>query len=179
MMGPEFSVSMCPVFTQGDYFRRIVVHETCGHAFGKLLDEYITNKGQTMPAKEASNITNAKKYYDIYANIDVSPDISETSWADFDGVNGYSMVGTFEGGNYYTYGVWRPEFNSCMNDNVLYFNAPSRFAQIRRIHKWGGTDTHYTIEEFIADDIRPPYPTTTRTADRNMPPLGPPILLNL
>jgi hypothetical protein len=188
MYAAGFSVAWCPVSTHSNPrmdFRALVVHETCGHGFAKLADEYITNSG-TIPSANVTNLLALQMGYGFYPNVDVNHDganigtngIADTSWSGFAGQSGYDMVGAWEGGYYYTYGVWRPEFNSCMNNNVLYFNAPSRYAIIKQIHRWGGTDSDYTLAEFIADDIRPAYPATTRSSlDPNFQPLGAPIVV--
>lgn len=182
-----FSFSMNPTGDEygADQYQKVTIHEVGGHGFGKLLDEYYIGYGYentTMPNYMRRQVIEAKAL-GMYANVDVNNEsgddiaqngISDTSWAAFEGLPGYELVGAWEGSWYYGRGVWRPEFNSCMNDNVLYFNAPSRYAQIARIHKWGG-DTDYTFEEFIAEDKRPAYPTETR-GRVSMPPLGPPVI---
>lgn len=48
-----------------------------------------------------------------------------------------------------------------MNDNVPYFNAPSRWTQIRRIRQLAG-QSDYSFEEFLLEDRRPEYPAETR-----------------
>ena len=45
-------------------------------------------------------------------------------------------MGVYEGGYEYQYGVWRSEENSCMNNNVPYFNVQSRWAIVNRIMKF-------------------------------------------
>ena len=49
-----------------------------------------------------------------------------------------------------------------MNDNVAYFNAPSRWAQIRRIRRLAG-EPDYTFDAFLLEDQRPAYPVGTRS----------------
>ena len=51
----------------------------------------------------------------------------------------YHIVSTIEGGALFAEGVWRPEPISCMNDNRLCFNAPSRVAIVKRIVEIAGT----------------------------------------
>jgi hypothetical protein len=169
-----FSISMCPV---GPTYREIVVHEANGHGFGKLADEYITSYSNISSDQMRLQQLKNWKRIGYGANVDLYSDILETTWAGFAGNPDYPMVGTFEGGHYYRYGVWRAEFNSCMNDNVLYFNAPSRFAQIQRIYEWGGLE--YSFEQFLEDDIIPPYPSNQRAKGSGVLapfiPLAPPI----
>ena len=46
---------------------------------------------------------------------------------------GYERVGVYEGGFYYSFGVWRPEISSCMVNNIDYYNAPSRETIVKKI----------------------------------------------
>jgi len=63
-----------------------------------------------------------------------------------------------------------------MNNSVLYFNAPSRWAIVRRIMYLAGID--YSFEQFLQDDVVPAYPTSTRSSSVDKPfvPLAPPVL---
>jgi hypothetical protein len=173
-----FSCSMVPV---GEKFHTVVTHETGGHGFAKLCDEYYTqyHPNETLPAELRNEVTEWKNA-GHFANLDLHGDIAQTTWAGFAGKPGYDMVATFEGGYMYGRGVWRPERNSCMNDNVLYFNAPSRYAQVKRVMELSGEDTLYTLEDFIRDDKRPPYPTRTRGVDAERQiPLGHPVFVSI
>jgi hypothetical protein len=98
-----------------------------------------------------------------------------TSWKGFAGSSKYMMVSTFEGSATYGKGIWRPEYNSCMNNNVSYFNAPSRWAQIRRIKQLAGFN--YTFSQFLQDEAVPAYPTTPRRyIEKDFIPLAPPVV---
>ena len=55
-----------------------------------------------------------------------------------------------EGGCLYEFGVWRPEYISCMEDNRPYYNAPSREAIVRRIMRASGKT--FNMEDFISKD---------------------------
>ena len=168
-----FSISMCPV---GNYYQQVVVHEAGGHGFAKLADEYYTPK-IVIPDQEKEEI-NTMKRYGWFENVDFSADVTRTSWKNFANLPQYNMVGTYEGASTYGKGIWRPEYNSCMNDNVLYFNAPSRWAQVRRIMRLAGRN--YSFTQFLSDDIIPEYPTETRNfVEKALPTLGPPILKKL
>ncbi|MDR2891050.1 MAG: hypothetical protein LBV18_05555 [Alistipes sp.] len=168
-----FAFGFCPV---GPTYKEIVVHEMGGHGFGKLIDEYIYYSGY-IPTGYKSELIEAQEEFGFYKNVSFSGDISQTLWADFEGVPGYEMVSTFEGAYMYRRGIWRAESNSCMNDNVLYFNAPSRWFQIERMHRYGGLE--YSFEQFLAEDARPPYPQQTRGEGVRAPfvPLAPPVLV--
>ena len=169
-----FSISMIPV---GSSFDKLVVHEAGGHGFAKLLDEYVYYETE-IPAKTRSEIESFKNF-GFYINADFSPDISQTTWRDFAARPEYPMVGTYPGAGTYRSGIWRPEENSCMNDNVAYFNAPSRWAQIRRIRRLAG-EPDYTFDAFLLEDQRPAYPVGTRSGIGDLSrfvPSGPPVVI--
>ncbi len=149
-----FSISMCPV---GPLFKNIVVHEAGGHGFAKLGDEYVYNE-TPIPADIIEYVQSAKTNYGFYANLDFYSNIAQTSWSGFAGNPKYSMVSTFMGGYTYRQNIFRPEQNSCMNDGVLYFNAPSRWAMIKRMYELEGTP--YTFAQFLVDEVVPAYPAT-------------------
>ena len=168
--GNGFSISLCPV---GVGFKEVLVHEAGGHGFAKVRDEYIDNPNETIPESER-NAINVQKMWGWYENVDFYDDILQTSWNGFAGQSKYSMVGTFEGAGYYGKGIWRPEANSCMNNNILYFNAPTRWAQIRRIYRLAGIN--YSFSQFLQDDKIPEYPANTRSNASYFIPLAPPVI---
>jgi hypothetical protein len=171
--GNGFSISMCPA---GRSFKEIIVHEAGGHGFAKLLDEYIYYPKETIPDEEKELYNEYKKKYGWCENIDFYNDILLTSWKDFADNPKYSMVDIFEGACMYGKGIWRPEYNSCMNNNELYFNAPSRWAQVRRIMHLAGFD--YSLAQFLLEDVVPEYPAALRSGgeDKNFVPLAPPVI---
>lgn len=170
--GEGFSISMCPV---GECFEQILVHEAAGHGFAKARDEYIYLPEVTIPNNEVEDIKEYKTF-GWCENVDFSSNPAQTSWSAFAGHPKYNMVGAFEGALMYGKGVWRPEYNSCMNNNVPYFNAPTRWAQVRRIKKLAGLN--YSLSQFLQDDMVPEYPTETRSM-KDFRPLGPPIIKKL
>ena len=169
--GNGFSICMCPV---GRYYKDVVVHEAAGHGFAKVTDEYIYNQREFIPETDKDYINNMKKTYGWFENVDFSDDISETSWSDFAGLPKYSMVDAFEGAYTYGKGIWRPESNSCMNNNVPYFNAPTRWAQVSRVYKYAGIN--YTFSQFFQDDEIPAYPLSTQSKVETFIPLAPPVI---
>ncbi len=166
-----FSYALCPV---GPMFKNVVVHESGGHGFAKLGDEYAYNE-MTVPANRRMEIESAKARYGWYENLDFYSNISQTTWRGFAGNPKYSMVGTFEGGSSYMRGIWRPEANSVMIGGVLYFNAPSRWSAVRRMNQLEGTP--YTFAQFLVDDVVPevppetPFPTRSGWLYRSTPPI--------
>lgn len=167
--GNGFSISMCPV---GEYFKEVVIHEAAGHGFSKVTDEYIYYPTRTIPDEDKEE-TLFFKTLGWCENVDFYSDIAQTTWSGFANNPKYSMVGTFEGAQMYGKGIWRPEYDSCMNRNILYFNAPTRWAQVRRIKKLAGID--YSFSQFLLDDIVPEFPTETRSM-KNLKPLAPPVM---
>ena len=109
-----------------------------GHAFGFLADEYST--WHESPSQEVINgYTRLYETYGWYANIDFTSDPKKIKWADFLSDSRYKdEVGVFEGAINVTNGVYRPSENSMMNQNVEYFNAPSRWAIYKRIMTLSG-----------------------------------------
>ncbi len=155
MQSGGFSYALCPM---GPMYKNVVVHESGGHGFAKLGDEYAYND-TTVPSNRRAYIQEAKASYGWYENLDFSFDPAQTTWRGFVGNPKYSMVSTFEGGASYTRGIWRPEANSVMIGGVLYFNAPSRWAAMRRMNQLEGTP--YTFAQFLVDDVVPVVPPQT------------------
>ncbi|MCC8188646.1 MAG: M64 family metallo-endopeptidase [Bacteroides sp.] len=170
------SIAMCPM---GDTFEEIVYHEAGGHAFGRLLDEYIYNASQTLPAKQVSDITTFRNgnVWDFGANLSLTSAPADIHWNHYFGRQGYDAVGVYEGGYFYGRGIWRPEYNSCMNDNVPYFNAASREAIVRRIMNISGKEFDYTAY-YQRDHIRSYAGTLRQVITRSTfrMPLAPPVL---
>ena len=168
--GKGFSISLCPV---GRYFKETVLHEAAGHGFSKVTDEYIYYREDSIPVSDKGYLKNLKDY-GWFENVDFSDDISETSWSGFAGLPKYSMVDAFEGAYYYGKGIWRPEYNSCMNNNAPYFNAPTRWAQVSRINQYAGIN--YSFSQFLQDDEIPAYALSTRSQVETIIPLAPPVI---
>jgi hypothetical protein len=183
--GSGTSVALCPVSRKSKRgsvaidFRAIVLHEAGGHGFAKLADEYVLseNTDVTITSNDLTKALKLKNTYGWYENVDFNSSITECSWRGFAGISGYEMVNIFEGAYYYPKGVWRPEYNSCMNNNVAYFNAPSRWAQVNRIKKLAGIS--YTLKQFLQDEIIPEYPSATGTKSmEEFTPLAPPVVMD-
>ena len=111
----------------------------------------------------------------FYLNLDFTDDPEKVLWKGFFGLDGYEMVGLFEGGYEYQYGVWRSEENSCMNNNIPYFNAQSRWAIYSRLMNLSGYNTDF--EFFIKNDRQQTdvrhYAMKTST---EFIPLAPPVI---
>ena len=172
--GNGFSICICPA---GSYFEEIIIHEAGGHGFAKVTDEYVYYHDETIPDEDKNRVRNLKKY-GWCENVDFYSNITQTSWKDFANLSKYTMVGTYEGARSYGKGIWTPEFNSCMNNNVPYYNAPSRWAIVRRIKRLAGFT--YAVSQFLQDDKVPAYPATLRRYDeKDFIPLAPPVIKNI
>ncbi|MBQ5693603.1 MAG: leucine-rich repeat protein [Alistipes sp.] len=137
-------------------FRGVIQHEVGGHAFGKLLDEYIYHgtfidscncfdgcpHDDKFLAQQAlgwgKNLSLNASHYDVpWSHLIFDPQYS-------------SYVEMYEGGYMHQRGVYRSEQNSCMNNNVPYYSAISRQAIVERIMEYAGEE--FTFEKFKAKD---------------------------
>lgn len=144
------SIALCPM-SENEYpydFRGIVQHEAGGHAFGLLADEYVYY--DTFIPQTTINEIVSMHDYGFYLNLDCTDDKDEVLWSKFIGYPGYSDVGFYEGGYEYQFGVWRCEENSCMNDNVPYYNVQSRWAIYSRIMSLSGH--RISFDAFVSSD---------------------------
>ena len=171
----SFSICQATVDDRSSRFKGTLVHEAAGHGFAKADDEYVYYPKETIPQPEA-DLTYEMKKYGWFENVDFYDDIWQTSWKGFAGNPKYPMVETFEGADRYGKGIWRPERTSCMVNNILYFNAPTRWAQVRRIYKIAGFN--YSFSQFLLDDKVPEVPTSVRQATDFIP-LAPPVIKKL
>lgn len=168
------SIALCPMSDKPspDDFEGLVHHEAGGHGFGFLCDEYVYYD-RNIPDDEKRNIKEWQAL-GFQMNLDFTESLSDILWKDFIGRQKYEPVGAFEGGAQYRYGVWRSEKNSCMNNNIPYFNVQSRQSIVRRIMNLSGLD--FSIQQFIEKDnpVYFPEAAVTRAAAEFIP-LGNPV----
>lgn len=179
------SIAITPVsrgsVSTGSHYSNLIIHEAGGHGFGRLADEYVSssNTGKTITEDEKKKLRTFANA-GFYSNVDLTGDLEEVKWKHIIDVPGYSRVGTYEGGFYYSYGVWRPESSSCMVQNQKYYNAPSREAIVKRIYNTAGLD--YSFEAFQEKDIEksPSQSIMMQTKSFNpltFVPLAPPVMV--
>lgn len=179
------AIAYCPMGTMDNggqpAYKSIIVHEGAGHGFGRLLDEYryYDEPVDDYSRKEFQQFRDQDPWYGW--NISFTNDLNAVHWKQYFSTPGYEAVGLYEGALLYTRGVWRPERVSCMEDNRPYFNAPSREAIVRRIHRISGTNFNFTT--FVSKD-RIKSDNTGRTAGirswrvpEKFVPLAPPVLM--
>ena len=153
------AIAFCPMSTYGYPLdtRGVIQHEAGGHGFGKLGDEYIYHNefidfcgcsccGHVLEF----NMAKAKGWYD---NLSLTGKMHEVPWSHFIFNERYSdFVDIFEGGFMHNRGVFRSEYNSCMNNDIPYYNTISRESIVKRIKRYAGEE--YSFEEFVANDKR-------------------------
>lgn len=178
MQSDGFSITRCPMsnLPAPNDFKGIINHELGGHGFARAADEYIYSEQTQVPLNE---ITEIRMWQDLgaFLNVDFTNNLSNILWEDFIGRPQYTNVGAYEGGLTYGRGVWRPEFNSCMNNNIPYYNAPTRWMAVERITRIAGVP--FSFEQFVANDIIEQDLPVAKSgpAVQSAPPLHPPILI--
>lgn len=180
MYSNGYSVALCPMSQEEPPFdfEGLVHHEAGGHGFGLFMDEYVYYDA-TIPAEYKENVREWKQFpVGFYSNVDLTDDPEQVVWKDFIGNPKYPYVGAYEGGFMYKYGIWRPEFNTCMNNNIPYFSAPCRWFIVNRIMRLAGMSM--TLEKFMSrDNVTPPATTRSSVSGKTMPPLGRPQMIKV
>ena len=155
--------SFCAVVTLSDLpypndARGTVQHEAGGHGIGLLADEYIYHPEFIQrcpcvccPHAEALRADQATLGFGL--NLSLSGKFREVPWhhlmtnPDYD-----DIVDIYEGGYFHGRGVFRSEYNSCMNNNVPYFSTWSRQLIVQRIMHLAGEP--FSFPDFLALDKR-------------------------
>lgn len=138
-------------------YRGLIQHEAGGHGFAKLADEYIYHRDyiQKCPClccPHADEVL-VGKFFGWYPNVSLSGKYGDIEWRHLIFDDRYQdIVDIYEGGFYHGQGIYRPEVNSCMNNNVPYYNTYSRQRMVERIKAIAGEK--FDFEEFVANDSR-------------------------
>lgn len=173
------AIALCP---KSDYAypldsRGLIQHEAGGHGFGKFADEYIyRNEFIKGDYKDELLIGKSLGWYD---NLELTGKMHEVGWSHLILDPRYSdIVDIYEGGYFFSRGVYRSEQNSCMNNNIPYFSTICRESIVRRIKRYAGEE--FDFEEFVANDRRtiesrssfmPSFDASSNVAPRSMPPV--------
>lgn len=175
----DFSAAFC--LCNGDFesIQQLIHHESCGHGFGQLADEYTEFEG-VFPNPEGIRYEHTRNES---MNVDVTNNPQEVVWSYYLTDMRYEKekIGIYEGALYYPKGAYRATENSIMRGNTGGFNAPSRQSIYRRImEKSGGT---YRFEDFLEyDEInrqRIAQQGASRAASVQKTPIGlPPVKFN-
>lgn len=151
-------------------FRMTFRHESIGHGFGLLGDEYSRRMPQyptgKIPEYEKNNFL-LRQQNGYFLNLSLTNDPKAVPWAHVIGHPLYPEIGIYEGGYIYDTGVWRSTENSIMNiDKNGYFNTVCRELIVKRILTLAGEE--YTFEKFLEKDIlseQPSYNTEQTCTD--------------
>ncbi len=160
------AIAYCPMSDYGYPldFRGVIQHEAGGHGFGKLGDEYIYVNAFIDDVGEFNNA----KMKGWYENLSLTGKMNEVPWNHLIFDERYSkFVDIFEGGFKYSRGVYRSEYNSCMNNNIPYYSTISREAIVKRIMEYAGEE--YSFEKFVANDKIEAQPETASAATKASP----------
>lgn len=175
-----FSIAMIPMSAEAapNDFEGLVHHEAGGHGFGLFGDEYVYYEAG-IPASKKQDIMRWQKTYGFYPNVDFTNNFTQIKWKEFTGHNKYPYVGAYEGAFMYAQNIWRPEENTCMNDNIPYFSAPCRRFIINRIMRLAGLPEPSFSEFAAQDNVVPPVTVKSGVPYRKMPPLGRPKMVEI
>lgn len=174
-----YCVAACPMSTEpapAD-FEGLIHHEAGGHGFGLFEDEYVYYN-QAIPTSITRDIQDWQQA-GFYQNVDFTANTMQIRWKEFIGSGTYSYVGAYEGACTYGRGVWRPEENTCMNDNIPYYSAPCRMYITNRIRRLAGKPELSFAGFAAADNVTPPTKTKSGVPYRTMPPLGRPRMIEV
>lgn len=154
--------SFCAVVTKStlDYpndARGLIQHEAGGHGLGWLADEYMyhqafISKCQCFCCGHVDALM-ADQSAGFGLNLSLNGKYKEVPWSHLIFNKNYGdIVDIYEGGYFHSRGVYRSEYNSCMNNNVPYFSTWSRQLIVQRIMKLAGEP--FDLDSFYAKDSR-------------------------
>ena len=141
--------------TMKDELKSTLVHEACGHGFAHLADEYVEsgNEENAITESEIQALKNTQER-GRYLNVDVTNNAEDVLWAPFLKDDRYKneQLGVYEGGFYYSKGVYRASENSVMRHHgpEVQFNAQGRWLIYRRVMNLAGEECDF--EQFLLLD---------------------------
>lgn len=157
-MGDNF----CALVTKSDAdypydARGVVQHEAGGHGIGWLGDEYIYHPDfiQRCKCPCCGHVAELEADHSrgFAFNLSLNGKYKEVPWSHLIFNPAYGdIVDIYEGGYFHGRGVYRSEYNSCMNNNVPYFSTWSRQLIVERIMKLAGEE--FSLDSFYALDSR-------------------------
>ena len=140
---------------------RVINHESGGHGFALLADEYVEGGNEETVFDEDSRnyLDQLWEQYGYGANVDWQSNPTLVKWSHFINDTRYAneQIGVYEGAHLAGKGCYRPTENSIMRttsqDTDCEFNAPSREAIYKRVMKLSeGDDWTYDYETFVEFD---------------------------
>ncbi|MBQ3624471.1 M64 family metallopeptidase [Prevotella sp. Rep29] len=142
----------------GQKFKNVIQHETVGHAFAKLADEYAYNDDAHASVSASYRRLVSSFYWPKYWYYNIAGYATRNAdlpWEAFIDDPDYATedLGFYEGAHYYRAGYYRATSNSIMRDTEgdVTFNAPSRYAIYLRTMLIGEGRIP-TVEEFKTFD---------------------------
>ena len=181
--GSGFSISYFPTTDRGNTLASLIQHETGGHGFAKLADEYYFDGRIPLEIQQKAEMEITK--YGWWKNIDFTNNPATIKWSHLLSDSRYENegLGIYEGGFEYANGVWSPTTSSMMSTMQDGFNAPSREAIYYRLHKLAyGEEWQYDYEKFVEWDAKnrttstESRSTSYRLNNRNIQTTCPPII---
>lgn len=154
--------------------RGLVQHEAGGHGIGWLADEYIYHNAYLSRCactccRHVSELL-AEQDAGFALNLSINGKYKEVPWSHLIFNPKYGdIVDVYEGGYFHRHGVYRSEYNSCMNNNVPYFSTWCRQLIVERIMRLAGEK--FDLEKFYANDSRAmgqDFTSTTRSVMPNI-----------
>ncbi len=162
--GVTYSVgdSFCALVTKSESrypmdARGLVQHEAGGHGIGWLADEYIYHNDfiQKCACPCCNHVADLleQQSWGFGLNVSLNGKYKEVPWTHLIFNPSYGdIVDVYEGGYFHGRGVYRSEYNSCMNNNVPYYSSWSRQLIVQRIMKLAGEQ--FSLDSFYAKDKR-------------------------
>lgn len=137
--------------------RGLTQHEAGGHAFGLLADEYVYHSAfiQSCPCSDCSHVDELLEQQagGFARNISLKGKYRDVEWSHLIFDPRYSdIVDLYEGAYFHSRGVYRSEYNSCMNNNIAYYSTWCRQLIVERIMRLAGET--FDFERFVANDKR-------------------------
>lgn len=151
--GSKMGTGMGTSSMNSQYFEYLIIHESLGHSFGKLADEYESYSGSINNATGTYSVKQSKAdkaSYGHWRNIEFTSDpeqFDNVYWREFYGSD-YPGVKIIEGGHYYPKDVWRSSDDSLMRSTGGEFNTVCREILVRRIYQLAGKSAEYSMEVF-------------------------------
>ena len=139
----------------GTEFPEVLCHEAVGHGFAKLADEYCSEENGKMSDADKRHFQEWQEF-GFSRNIALDSDVTKSYWANFasDSRYGFERLGCYEGAAGYVKDVYRPTFNSIMNDNIDGFNVAGRVMIYKRCMKIAlGDKWKVSNADFVAFDL--------------------------
>lgn len=140
---------------------RVINHESGGHGFALLADEYVEggNEGAVFDEDSRNYLDQLWVQYGYGANVDWHSNPEEVKWSQFINDERYANehISVYEGAHLAGKGCYRPTENSIMRttayDSNFGYNAPSREQIYKRVMQLSEGETwSYDYEKFVEFD---------------------------